>query len=51
MWFFSHENFIAITDQAQSGCGMGQNTVSKPSGDYFGCVRINGKLIRWQRLA
>jgi hypothetical protein len=26
---FCHENNIAITNQVQSGCGLGQNTVSK----------------------
>jgi hypothetical protein len=28
--FFSYEHDITTTNQAQNGCGLGQNTVSKP---------------------
>jgi len=48
VWFFSYENDITITDQAQDRRGLGQNPYPnliryKPSGNYFGRVRVNGK--------
>ena len=48
---FSYENNITHANQAQGGCGMGQNTVSQPNPlqtqrQLFWRIWVNGKLIR-----
>ena len=49
--FFCHENNITITDQGKADAEWVKTPYPnliryKPSGKYFGRVRVNGKLIR-----
>jgi hypothetical protein len=51
MWFFNYENDIAITDQAQDGCGMAKNSVptscvTNLTAIILGAPEVNGKSIR-----